>query len=147
MCRSVARGGWEGSVRRGSRGRSSPRPTGATALDEAQRGEVVLGELPVAAGGVRRDLLGVRRAGDDRGDAGRRGEGRDRELEQAVATLARERLEGLDAVEGLVGEPLGPAGEAGALGRLLAAAELAGQQPAREREVRDEADAELVGER
>ena len=75
--------------------------------------------------------------------AGRREEPRDRELEERVAAIARERVERLDPVEHLVGERVvhpfgGHAGQARAGRRLLVALVLAGQDAARQREVRDE---------
>src|SRR4051794_1028935 len=124
---------------------SNPAP--ATSSDLAQGRKVVVVEDPVGGRRVRLDLLGLRGARDDRRDARCRRERRDRELEHGMAALAREGLQRLDAVERLGGEALGAACEAGALRRVLAAAELPGEQAAREREVGDEAELELAHER
>src|SRR5439155_17797542 len=85
-------------------------------------------------------LLRLGRARDHRRDRGHRGEAADRDLEQRHAVLPRERLEALDPVVLLVRDLL--AGETRPLRRRRTAVVLAGEETAREREVRDEAEPE-----
>src|SRR5207244_5261715 len=71
----------------------------------------------------------------------------DRDLQQRQTALGRIALERLEAVELLVGEHLVTAGQSRPLRPRLAAAVLAGQQPARKREVRQHSDAEPLAHR
>ena len=99
------------------------------------------GLLPTAAscpaGRVRAHLLGLRRSGDHRGDGGLRREPADRHARAAHAALLRERLEASTRSR-LARPPISRPVQPRALRRRLAAAVLAGEQAAREREVRDD---------
>ena len=112
-------------------GHQSERSSASSAGDGSQR----------AGGRVRPHLLGLRRAGDHRADGRLGGETADRDVEQRQAARGRERLERLDPRPLLVGD-LEPAREPRPLRLGRAAAVLAGQQAAGEREVRDQRDAE-----
>src|SRR5579875_2415723 len=126
------------------------RPTpGLARRDVAQFREVVLAGLPVPCRDVRAHLVARRGAGDDAADRGLVREPADGDVEDADAALLRETLERLDDIEDVVGERRLPAPrlDAAALGSGLAAAVLAGQQAAREREVGQHADAVVLERR
>src|SRR5439155_1118979 len=87
-------------------------------------------------------LIGLRRARDHRRDRRLGEQTADRDLQQREAARPREFLQRLEAVEGLVREHLVPSCKAGALRTRFAAAVFPGQQSTRQREVREDADAE-----
>src|SRR5438552_3480134 len=87
------------------------------ASESGESVELVVGQMPTGRGGVRPDLLGLRRSGDDRRDTRHRREGRYRELQQRVPTLLGEPFERVDATERRIVDR--PPSEPGALGRRL----------------------------
>src|SRR5581483_4079062 len=109
--------------------------------ERLQRVELLGRRRPGAGLDVRTHLLGLRRAGDHRHDRGHGGETADREREERYAALVCEPLNALETVPALLGD-VAP-GEA-SLGRLLPAPVLAGEETAREREVRQHPDAEAL---
>src|SRR5215211_673645 len=129
------------------RTRCRPTRVQAAALDARHLGELLVRQLPLGSRHVRPNLVG-RGGSDDHGrDTGRRRERRQRQLVQRVLPLLRERFERFHLVEHVVLEHVLARRESGTRGRALAAAVLPGEQPACEREVGHEADAELAAER
>src|SRR5438105_3628466 len=116
-------------------------------LEAKQLLELSFAQLPVGRGGVLAGLLGTRCTRDHRRDGRLRREPRDRQLEQRAAVRGRELIEPLDPVESLVGQRVSPALEPGPRRRRRAAPVLAGQEAACEREVRNEAHAQLAASR
>jgi MFS family permease len=123
--------------RRQSAGRRSAR---GRAEDLVQRGEIVLGGLPAPGADVGAHLLGLGRAGDDRGHGLVCEQRADGDVGQRDAALVGEVLEAGDQLELLIAGDLVAAREPGALGTGLPGTVLAGQQPGGEREEGDEGD-------
>src|SRR6478609_1391984 len=116
--------------------------------DLVQLGQIGLARLPLEGGDIGLDLLRPGRAGDHRSDCRLRGEAGDRYVEDADPARPGEGFERLDHVELIVAAGLLSRGEATALGSTLAAAILAAEQTAGEREVRQDRDAKpLAGRR
>src|SRR5581483_3280803 len=153
--RSIAAAGAVGASRRRVSARARGAgvlPAGGAAAAAAARAAPALAErvqrfaircrrLPGAGLDVRAHLLRLRRAGDHGRDGGHGGEAADRDAEERDSALVGEALDALEPVPALLGDLA--AGEP-AFRRVLAAAVLAGQEPAREREERQHADAEAL---
>src|SRR5262249_50868861 len=109
--------------------------------------DVLGGRLPLSRDDVRPNLLRLRRARDHRRNGRPAEEAADRDAQKRHTSLLAELLERLDPVERLVREDVVSTTQPCPFGPRLAAAVLARQQAARQREVRKHADAEPFARR